>query len=127
MEKFMFGLSEKDLKWNKLWDLWVEDKIESPFNELMKYYSEINNGGHLQFFDNVSDNYNLDEFVKNIIAILPEFLRENLETAYKIYLINPDDISDENNFILECCDSFYYDNEEFVAEILKLRADIIEL
>lgn len=123
----MFGLSEKDLKWNKLWDLWVEEKIESPFNELMKYYSEINNGGHLQFFDNVSGNYNLDEVVKNIMSVLPEALKENLETAYKIYLINPDDISDENNFILEGCDSFYYDNEDFVTEILKSRADKIKL
>ena len=41
------------LKWNKMWDMWAEQKASSPYAELMTYESEINNGGHKQFFDNV--------------------------------------------------------------------------
>ena len=65
----MENLSKEDLKWNKMWDLWVEEKLESPYNELMNYWNEINNGGHLQFFDNVSCNNDLDEYVQNLLEI----------------------------------------------------------
>ena len=41
-------LTEKELKWNKLWELWAEGHIDSPYSELMTYQSEINNGGHAQ-------------------------------------------------------------------------------
>ena len=76
----------------------------------MNYYNEINNGGHLQFFDNVSDNHDLDEYVKNLLTILPSEMKENFDVAYKTYLIN-----------------FYYENEKFVMDILKERASKINL
>lgn len=123
----MSELLKDDLQWNKMWDLWVEEKLESPYEELMNYYNEINNGGHLQFFDNVSDNHDLDEYVKNLLTILPNEMKENFDVAYKTYLINPEEISDENNEILDRCDSFYYENEKFVMDILKERASKINL
>ena len=42
-------LTQEQLKWNKMWELWVEGKVESPYAELMTYQSEINNGGHGQY------------------------------------------------------------------------------
>ena len=50
------ALSEKDKKWNRMWDLWAEGEIESPYNELMTYQSEVNNGGHHQYFLNTENN-----------------------------------------------------------------------
>ena len=47
--------------------------------------------------------------------------------AYKTYIINLDEMSDENNDILEKCDKIYYENEEIVNNILKERATKIEL
>ena len=123
----MENLSKEDLQWNKMWDLWVEEKLESPYEELMNYYNEINNGGHLQFFDNVSNNHNLENYVNNLLTILPKAMKENFNKAYEIYLINPGDISDENNKILDECDNFYYENEKFVMDILKERASKINL
>ena len=38
--------TEKQLKLNKLWELWEEEKAASPYAELMTYQSEVNNGGH---------------------------------------------------------------------------------
>ena len=123
----MGELSKEDLKWNKMWDLWAEEKLESPYAELMNYYNEINNGGHLQFFDNVSNNFDLELYVQNLLTILPNEMKNNFDIAYKIYLIDPDDISDDNNKILDKCDNFYYENEKLVMDILKERANKINL
>lgn len=123
----MENLSKEDLQWNKMWDLWVEEQLESPYEELMNYYNEINNGGHLQFFDNVSNNHNLESYANNLLTILPKEMKENFNKAYEIYLIDPEDISDENNKILDECDNFYYENEKFVMDILKERASKINL
>ena len=38
-------LTEEQLKLNKMWELWVDEQVDSPYAELMNYQSEINNGG----------------------------------------------------------------------------------
>ena len=43
-------LTEEQLKWNKMWELWTEAKVEVPYAQLMTYQSEVNNGGHDQYF-----------------------------------------------------------------------------
>ena len=48
-------------QWNKMWNLWTEDKIESPYKELMTYQSEVNNGGHSQYFCNIESNNDLTD------------------------------------------------------------------
>lgn len=42
--------TDEQKKWNKMWDLWAEGRADSPYAELMTYQSEINNGGHDQYF-----------------------------------------------------------------------------
>ena len=61
------------------------------------------------------------------MTILPLELKDNFNVAYTTYLINPEDISDENNKILDECDNFYYANEQFIMSLLKERANKIEL
>ena len=61
------------------------------------------------------------------MKILPEPLKSNIELAYKTYKINPDNMSDENNEILNNCDNVYYENEELINEILRKRASKIVL
>ena len=46
------GLTDEQLRWNKIWDLWAEGKAKSPYSELMTYDGEVNNGGHDQYFFN---------------------------------------------------------------------------
>ena len=48
-------LTDKQKKWNRMWDLWVEGRADSPYAELMTYQSEINNGGHDQYFVNIEN------------------------------------------------------------------------
>ena len=48
-------MSESERKWNLMWDMWADGDAESPYAELMEYESEVNNGGHSQYFFNVSN------------------------------------------------------------------------
>lgn len=120
-------LSEEDLKWNKMWDLWSKGEIEAPYYELMDYLNGVNNGGHHCHLDNINGNGNLKKYIDSLKKILPEPLKSNIVLAYKAYSKNPDDVSDEDVEILDNCDSVYYENEEVVNEILKERANKIEL
>ncbi len=34
-------LTEEQQKWNKMWELWTEENVESPYSELMTYQRNI--------------------------------------------------------------------------------------
>lgn len=116
-------LTEEEKKWNKMWDLWAEGEIESPYNELMTYQSEVNNGGHDQYFVNTSDNADMGNELSALYEILPEKLKENLQKAYKAYLRSEENEDDEDTIeIMENCDSIFRDNENEINEILEKYA-----
>ena len=121
-------LSEENLKENKMWDLWVEQKAESPYAELMTYQSEVNNGGHLQYFDNVKNTGDLQKELSVLEQILSQDLKENLKEAYKAYLIFEENEDDETvDEILDGCDNRFDDKQEDINVILKEYASKIEL
>ena len=80
-------LTEEQLKWNKMWELWAKNHTASPYTELMTYQSEINNGGHAQYFANVENIKDLQQEILSLQTILPSKLRETLEQAYRAYLM----------------------------------------
>ena len=119
-KKTRVELTDSQLKWNKLWDLGVEGKVESPIGELMTYQSEINNGGLSQYFFNTENTDDLQMNLVNVLSILPKELKDNLENAYKAYMVleqNEDD--EEAEEILEKCDDFFYENEQKIIPILE--------
>lgn len=121
-------LTEEEKKWNRMWDLWAEGEIESPYNELMTYQSEVNNGGHDQYFVNTSGNADIEKELSALYEILPENLKDNLQKAYKAYLqteANEDD--EEATEILESCDGIFWDYESEITEILEKYAEKTEL
>lgn len=121
-------LTEEQLKWNKIWDLWAEGKAESPYAELMTYQSEINNGGHGQYFFNVENNGDLNEEMTILKTILSEELVDNLHKAYKAHLILEENEDDEKaEEIIEDCDNVFYENEEEINSKLEAYADKIQL
>ncbi|MBP3330366.1 MAG: DUF4375 domain-containing protein [Clostridia bacterium] len=120
-------LTEEDKKWNKMWDLWSDGEIESPYNELMTYQSEVNNGGHDQYFLNTSDNSDIEKELNALYEILPEEAKENLKKAYKAYLkLEENEDDEEAQEILENADNNFWENEEQITEIIKKRAEKIE-
>ena len=116
----------EQFKEDRMWDLWAKGKAESPYAEIMTYQSEISNGGHDQYFFNVSNTGDLNKEMSVLREVLPEILKSNLEKAYAAYLVleeNEDD--EESEDILNECDRFFYDNEgelcdlyeEYIAKI----------
>lgn len=81
-KKSKVELTDEQKKWNKMWDLWVEGRTDSPYSELMTYQSEINNGGHDQYFFNIENSGNLQKEMAILKTVLPAKLRGNLQNAY---------------------------------------------
>lgn len=88
-------LTEEQHKWNKIWVLWAEGEAESPYAELMTYQSEINNGGHGQYFSNIENNGDLNADMTMLTTVLSEKLVDNLHKAYKAHLILEENEDDE--------------------------------
>ena len=121
-------LTEEQLRWNKMWDLWVEGKVDSPFSELMEYQSQVNNGGHDQYFTNVENTGDLQKEMSALEQILSEKLNSNLKRAYKAYLVLEEKEEDEKaEETLEQCDDVFYENEEEINYALEEYASKIEL
>ena len=121
-------LTEEQLKWNKMWELWTEEKVDSPYAELMTYQSEINNGGHDQYFTNVENTSDLNKEISALEQILSAELKNNLNKAYKAYLILEKKEKDEKaEETLEQCDDVFYENEEKINRLLEEYACKIEL
>ena len=94
----------------------------------MTYQSEINNGGHSQYFYNVDNVSDLKKEMSALEEILTPLLRENLQKAYEAHLIldkNEDDEKAEE--ILEQCDDVFYENEEQINHILQEYANTLEI
>lgn len=117
-------LSEQQIKWNRMWEQWVNGQTESPYTELMNYHGEINNGGHCQYFTNVENTGDLQKEMSALKDVLSAELTNNLQKAYNAYLIleekDGDEISEE---ILKECDGIFFENEEEINRILENYAE----
>ena len=121
-------LDEEQLKWNKMWELWTEKKVKSPYSELMTYQSEINSGGHGQYFSNTENISDLQKEMAGLEKILTSVLKDNLQNAYKAYLaIGKADVDEKSEEILEQCDDIFYENEEQINCLLKEFANTLEI
>ena len=107
-----------DQKLDKMWDLWAVNKLDLPCAKLMKYESEVNNGGHSQYFYNVANCGDLAVEVEAVLSMLPEPLRENLARGYAAFS-EQDDISDDvNEELFDACDDVFYEHEQLIIDII---------
>ena len=94
----------------------------------MTYQSEINNGGHDQYFLNVENTGDLQKEIAALETVLSEKLQKNLRDAYRAYQQLTDSESDEDTeAILEQCDDIFYQNEAEINCILKEYAAKMKL
>ena len=113
-------LSEDDKLWNKMWELWANGEISSPYNELMNYHGEVNNGGHSQYFVNTENTSDIEKEMSLLNEILPCNLKENLQKAYQAHLLlEQDETNEEAETLLRKCDNIFFENEEDINNILK--------
>lgn len=114
------SLTEENKQWNKMWDLWANGEIQSPYNELMTYQSEINNGGHGQYFVSTENTSDLLKEMSGLNSILSDTLKENLKTAYEAHLLlEQDETNEEAEAVLEKCDDVFFQNEKDINAILE--------
>lgn len=128
LKKKEVQLTDEQKKWNKMWELWAEGEADSPYAELMTYQSEINNGGHDQYFLNVENTGDLQKEMSALETVLSAKLKNNLQKAYKAYLVLEEKEDDEKaEEIMEQCDDVFYENEEEINHILEQYSAKIEL
>ena len=121
------GLSHADQQWNKMWDLWVEGKIPSPYDELMRYQSEVYNGGHSQYFWNTDQSYDLKAEVEALLTILPPVLAEYVHRFYVAFTAAGYDLNHETKILSEACENEFYEHEKEINKLLEDYAATIEL
>ncbi len=122
------GLTDAELKWNKMWDMWAMQDAASPYSELMTYQAEVNNGGHAQFFDNVSNISDIEEELDAILSVLMPPLYDNLLNAKEAFVNENNALSeDEIDAIYDKCDSVFYENEDLINIMLQNYASTIVL
>lgn len=111
-------------QWNRIWDMWAKGEAKAPYSQLMTYQSELYNGGHYQYFVNVSYEGTLLADMKQLETILPPKLKKALKKAYKAYLIleENDDLNEKAESVIEKCDDVFYDNEDEIKQILERYA-----
>ena len=128
LKKNKVELTEEQKKWNKMWDMWAVGQVDSPYAELMTYQSEINNGGHDQFFTNIKNAGDPQKLLAALDTILPAKLKNNLQKAYKAYLeLEKSESNEKAEAILEKCDDLFYDNDEVINSILEEYAAKLKL
>ncbi|MGN0818268.1 MAG: hypothetical protein ACI4L9_04795 [Candidatus Coproplasma sp.] len=115
--------TEEQIKFNRqgneMWELWTKEQAQSPYAELMTYLSEVNNGGHAQYFDNVSNTGDLQKEMEILETVLPPQHIKTLKAAYEAHLVLEKDSDERAENILEQCDAAYYKNEQEIISILE--------
>lgn len=106
VKKKEFEMTVAPDKWNKLWQLWADGSAASPCCELMTYITEVNNGGHAQYFSRLADNGVLAEELPVLKSLMGVKHRINLWLAYKAY-------------------RSFEKKESAVAEMLLMLSDIV--
>ena len=111
-------LTEEQQRWNALWERWVNGEVPSPLAEVMTYQSEVNNGGHDQFFFNVSNTGDLSATLAALFGALPERHTANLRRAWKAYqaLERGEDAQAET--VLAACDAVFCEHEGELNELI---------
>ena len=116
-----------DQKLDKMWALWADDKLDLPCAKLMKYESEVNNGGHSQYFFNVANCGDLAVEVEAVLSMLPEPLRENLARGYAVFSVQDDISEDANDELFEECDDVFYEHEQLIIDVIYEAAKTFSL
>ena len=105
-------------KLDRMWELWEIGGLKDPCAKLMTYESEVNNGGHSQYFYNIANCGDLAAEVEAVLSMLPEPLRENLNRGYTAFAEQEDICDDDNEELFEECDDVFYEHEQLLIDIL---------
>ncbi|MBP3936942.1 MAG: hypothetical protein IK954_05095 [Clostridia bacterium] len=110
-------------RWNRIWELWEIGDLLPPLKNLLTYESEVNNGGHSQYFFNIANCGELAAEVEAVLSILPQPLYENLSRGYAAFSAQNDISDDVNDELFEECDNIFYKHEQLIIDIIQEAAN----
>ncbi len=110
-------------RWNRMWELWANGNLQSPIKNLMTYHSEVNNGGHSQYFLNISNSEDLATEVETVLSVLSDPLGENLKCAYAAFAVQEYVDEESNDVLFEECDDCFYENEQLIIDMIQEAAN----
>lgn len=116
-------------KWNKLYDLFSDDLLPSPYAELIAYEGETFHNGHMAFFCSHTVLGDLSQVMPPLLSVLRGGLKENLERAYRAFSEYDALRMEEDALeaILDECDAVFREGKEEVTGILREYARTIKL
>lgn len=114
-------------KQERMWELWAKGQAAPPYQQLMTYQAEVNNGGHAQFFFNTDNTETLDTTIKELLRVLPATLSQNLQTASQAYRQYRDMDEEHMDEILSDCDHVFYANGAEINTLLNEYADTMRI
>ncbi len=120
-------ITEEQKKMDYLWEQWRLEQVRAPYSTLMTYYNEIKHGGHTRFFINIAYCGEVEIAVEKIGSVLPDILRENLNTAYSHYVVLVNEENEETESKILECDKFFDENEKLITDILQEYANTLEV
>lgn len=112
--------SPEKKKWNKLWELYGNDKWNDPIFYLCDYDSGINGEGHLCFFENNEDC--LCKYSEELKKVMPEELYKNYNRALRAFERNI-----EAEKICSEADAYFYEHEADIIKVIQSYANTLEL
>lgn len=115
-KKFLrYNFEEQNDKWNRLWDLYSQNKLKRNHYILCDYYSGVNGEGHFGFFFNNEDN--LKEYINVLKKILSNKMKEYLIKAYDLYL-NDEEYTE--------ADEYFFEHEYEIIDLLQDYSNTIK-
>ena len=118
---------EMERKWNKMWMLWMNDKLESPYQEILTYENEVRNGSHLQYFNWIQEHEDFEKIIDVVSLNLEGTVLEPIfSKAYTAYL-ELDQNEEDANQILLACDASFGDERDNIEKYLETIASKIQL
>ncbi len=131
--KKLFGKKDGDGddKWSLMWEMWEAGEIGSPYNELLTYDNEMQEGGHLQFFLNRAlRKENIFAVLAALRETLPADHAANVQQAHRQYCLLDLDPEDDAAVMqalqdapLAVFDRFYAEHEEELLDVLEAYAN----
>lgn len=99
--------SDLEEKWHKMWQLWMNDRLESPYQEILTYENEVRNGSHLQYFNWIQENENPEKIVDIVsLNLVGTVLKPIFNKAYRAYLELEKNEEIANQILQSCDDAF---------------------
>lgn len=118
---------ELEEKWYKMWQLWMNNRLESPYQEILTYENEVRNGSHLQYFNWIQEHEDFEKTVNVVLLNLKGTVLEPIfNKAYTAYQ-ELDQNEEVANQILLACDASFGDERDNIEKYLETIAAKIKL